>query len=149
MGYALGHGQGWGWGYRYISIIQIVLTALLIASLPLWKQRKATDDPSIADNPANPFPLHENHWASVGFCAFAVPRRSDDVLLLLRRRIHRQALGQQLHGAGNGIDKITAASWAGFLRIGITAGRVLSGFLTMRFGDPIMIRIGQSVMFPG
>lgn len=78
MGYALGHGQGWDWGYRYISIIQIVLTALLIASLPLWKQRKPLL-PSIADNPANlpnPFPLHESHWASVGFCAFAAPRRS-------------------------------------------------------------------------
>ena len=50
---------------------------------------------------------------------------------------------------GKGIDKTTAAMWASFFGIGITAGRVLSGFLTMRFGDPIMIRIGQSVMFLG
>ena len=30
MGFALGAGQGWSWGYRYISILQVVLTAILI-----------------------------------------------------------------------------------------------------------------------
>ena len=39
MGYALSGGQGWNIGYRYIGMIQIVLTAILIFSLPLWKGR--------------------------------------------------------------------------------------------------------------
>ena len=38
MGYALSNKQGWSMGYRYISIFQIGLTAILIISLPLWKQ---------------------------------------------------------------------------------------------------------------
>ena len=37
MGYALTSGRGWSAGYRYIGIIQVVLTAILIFSLPLWK----------------------------------------------------------------------------------------------------------------
>ena len=38
MGYALTNGVGWNAGYRYIGIIQIVLTAFLLFSLPLWKK---------------------------------------------------------------------------------------------------------------
>ena len=152
MGYALGHGQGWGWGYRYISIIQIVLTALLIASLPLWEQRKAT----VAE-----------HSGQSGESAESVPaaRKPLGIRGVLRIRGAKEILmmffcycaaeqtamlwASSYMVLGNGIDKTTAAMWAGFFGIGITAGRVLSGFLTMRFGDPIMIRIGQSVMFLG
>lgn len=152
MGYALGHGQGWGWGYRYISIIQIVLTTLLIASLPLWEQRKAT----VAE-----------HSGQSGESAESVPaaRKPLGIRGVLRIRGAKEILmmffcycaaeqtamlwASSYMVLGNGIDKTTAAMWASFFGIGITAGRVLSGFLTMRFGDPIMIRIGQSVMFLG
>ncbi len=40
MGYALTGGKGWNAGYRYIGIMQIVLTAVLVCSLPLWVKRK-------------------------------------------------------------------------------------------------------------
>ena len=49
----------------------------------------------------------------------------------------------------SGIDKITAASWASLFYVGITVGRALSGFLTMRFKDPVMIRLGQVLVFAG
>lgn len=38
MGYALSNGHSWNMGYRYISILQILLTAVLLFSLPLWKK---------------------------------------------------------------------------------------------------------------
>lgn len=41
MGYALTGGQGWNMGYRYIAILQIVLTLVLLFSLPLWKKQGA------------------------------------------------------------------------------------------------------------
>lgn len=44
MGAALGGGQTWNAGYRIISIIQVVLTAILIFSLPLWKKRTAVPE---------------------------------------------------------------------------------------------------------
>lgn len=43
MGYALTGGQGWNMGYRYIAILQIALTAILIFSLPLWKNQDNSD----------------------------------------------------------------------------------------------------------
>ena len=39
MGWVLTGGQVWNVGYWYVGIIQIVLTAILIFSLPLWKGR--------------------------------------------------------------------------------------------------------------
>ena len=39
MGFALTGGKGWNTGYLYISILQIILTVILILSLPLWKKR--------------------------------------------------------------------------------------------------------------
>mgnify|MGYP000499633976 FL=1 len=39
MGFALTGQHGWNSGYRYIAIFQTVLTAVLVASLPLWKKK--------------------------------------------------------------------------------------------------------------
>ncbi len=39
MGFTLAHGDGWQWGYRSVGILQVVLTAVLIFSLPLWRTR--------------------------------------------------------------------------------------------------------------
>lgn len=151
MGYALGRGQGWGWGYRYIAIIQIVLTAMLIASLPLWKQRKAVD----AEQSRNE---QDSQAASadrkpIGILGVLRIRGAKEILMMFFCYCAAEQTAMLWASSymvlGSGIDKTTAAMWASFFGIGITAGRLLSGFLTMRFGDPTMIRIGQGVMFIG
>ena len=43
----------------------------------------------------------------------------------------------------------TAASFAGWFYIGITIGRALSGFLTMKLNDTQMIRLGQIIILSG
>lgn len=42
-----------------------------------------------------------------------------------------------------GTDTVTAAKYASMFYIGITAGRLFSGFLTIRFSDKQMIRFGM------
>lgn len=39
--------------------------------------------------------------------------------------------------------------WASLFCIGITVGRLASGFLTMKFNDPAMIRLGQALVLTG
>ena len=151
MGYAFGRGQGWGWGYRYIAIIQIALTALLIASLPLWKQRKVVD----AEQSGNG---QDSRAASadrkpIGILGVLRIRGAKEILMMFFCYCAAEQTAMLWASSymvlGSGIDKTTAAMWASFFGIGITAGRLLSGFLTMRFGDSTMIRIGQTVMFIG
>ncbi len=48
-----------------------------------------------------------------------------------------------------GVPAETAAGYAGLFFLGITAGRALSGFLTMKLSDPQMIRLGQGLIALG
>lgn len=45
-----------------------------------------------------------------------------------------------------GIDAQTAASWAALFYMGITAGRAVSGFISLKVSDRNMIRLGQSLV---
>lgn len=45
-----------------------------------------------------------------------------------------------------GIDAQTAASWAALFYMGITAGRAVSGFISLKVNDRNMIRFGQSLV---
>ena len=146
MGLALSHGQGWGWGYRYIAIIQVVLTALLVLSLPLWKGRNAAveADGSRAHAPAPRRP---------GLLEVLGIRGAKGILVMFfcYCAIESTAMlwASSYMVLGVGVDKTTAAMWASFFGIGITVGRLLSGVLTMRFDDPTMIRRGQGILFVG
>ena len=145
MGFALGHGQGWGWGYRYIAIIQIALTVLLVLSLPLWKQRNTIASQSPTEEVPSRKPL--------GFFEVLRIRGAKEILLMFFCYCAIEATSMLWASSymvlADGLDKTTAAMWASFFGIGITAGRLLSGVLTMKFDDPTMIRIGQSVLLVG
>lgn len=48
-----------------------------------------------------------------------------------------------------GVTPETAAGFASLFFIGITVGRALNGFLTLRFGDAQLIRLGQGIIAVG
>ena len=48
-----------------------------------------------------------------------------------------------------GISAEAAAGFVSLFFLGITAGRAISGFLTMKLGDTRMIRLGEAVIFLG
>ena len=49
----------------------------------------------------------------------------------------------------NGMSKQNAAKFASLVFIGITAGRAVNGFLTYKFSDKALIRMGQAVIGAG
>ena len=140
MGWALA-GSTWQNGYRIISILQIDLTAVLIFSLPLWQTPADTgagEDftlehrtlPQLMKVPGVPevmccFALYNGLEAVAGMWAASY-------CTLVR-----------------GLDATTAASWASLFYLGITVGRFFSGFLTMKFNDQQMIRLGQTLIAVG
>lgn len=156
MGFALSHGQGWAWGYRYISIIQVVLTALIVVSLPLWKGRRgvsaAVDGPQSGsvDAVANG---EDNETATVKPLGvrgvLAIPGAKEILVMFFCYCAIETTSGLWASSYmvdHDGISKVTAASLASLFYLGITAGRALSGFMTIKFDDPTMIRIGQVVL---
>ena len=140
MGWALA-GSTWQNGYRIISILQIVLTAVLIFSLPLWQtptDAEAGEDftpehrtlPQLMKVPGVPEVM----------CCFALYSGVETVTGMWAASYCTLV---------RGLDAATAASWASLFYLGITVGRFLSGFLTMKFNDHQMIRIGQMLIAVG
>lgn len=158
MGYALSGGQGWPWGYRYIGILQVALTVILVFSLPLWKSRArsgasgaaAADGAGPSDSGAGESAEQRKPLGLRGVLAISGAKEIL-VMFLCYCAIEQTAMlwGSSYMVIGQGIDKVTAARWASLFCIGITVGRALSGFLTMRFSDPVMIRMGQALLLVG
>ena len=147
MGYALTHGMTWKRGYFYIALLQIVLSALLFLSLPIWKRMDKTRVKAVrseeAERTEKPLSLKEifaipgaKEIMTAFFCYCAVEQTS-------------MLWGSSYMVLHNGISAEKAASFASLFCIGITAGRFVSGFLTMRFSDKQMIRAGQSMIIAG
>lgn len=146
MGFALSHGQRWPAGYQYIAVIQIVLTFVLFASLPLWGRKKAQE--SSEKIQASPQSYKTLSYAEV----LRIPGALNILIMFFCYCALEQTAGlwassyMVLHG---GVNRVVAASWASLFYVGITVGRFISGFLTMRLNDATMIRIGQCVILAG
>lgn len=151
MGFALSHNQGWNWGYRYIAIVQVVLTAILIFSLPLWKTRTPelhevtteSENQQESGAPRKPLSLAQ---------VLAIPGAKQIMIMFFCYcAIESTAMlwASSYMVLNHGIDTVTASTFASLFVAGITIGRFASGFMTMRFDDPTMIRIGQATVAAG
>ncbi|RGI45426.1 MULTISPECIES: MFS transporter [unclassified Roseburia] len=158
MGIALSMGQGWNMGYRYIGIIQVVLTAVLVFSLPLWKGRKS---PTENLQNAEMEQLLENASEKADTTAekalslreiLKIAGAKEVMLCFFCYCALEQTAGLwassylTLH---KGVSSETAAIFASLFYIGITVGRAISGFITMKLNDTQMVRLGQSIIVLG
>lgn len=142
MSVAITHSDYWNTGYLIIGIMQIFLSAVIFISLPLWK--KTTIPDTEVENTSNaPIPLKEvirfkgaKEIMLTFFCYCAIEQTvglwTSSYLVL-----HR------------GIPKITATSFASLFFIGLTIVRAISGFLTLKFSDTQLIRMGQGIIALG
>lgn len=140
MSYALTSGAGWNNGYRIISVIQIVLTAVLFASLPIWKKRAGEAENSeevkskgiVGSLKIKGVPLVLVMF--FGYCALEATAGIWASSYLVEYK---------------GTDAETAARFASLFYIGITVGRFVCGFVADKIGDRNLIRIGLSVITAG
>ncbi|MFU0515332.1 MFS transporter [Gardnerella vaginalis] len=146
MGFALSHGFGWSAGYQYIAIVQVILTVILFISLPLWNNRKAHEL-------SKSIQISKEYSKTLSFAeVLRIPGAKNILIMFFCYCAIEQAAGlwassyMVLYGS---VSHVVAAVWASLFYVGITAGRFISGFLTMRFNDETMIRLGQLVMILG
>ncbi len=138
MGFVLTSGQAWNMGYLCICVLQIVLTAVLVISLPKWKQTvSAEEKPTVNLSIPQILKIAGTKEIMVAFfcyCAF------------------EQTAGQWASSyfvMKDGLSAEEAASFASLFYIGITVGRAISGFVTMKLNDTQMIRLGQGIIGVG
>ncbi len=140
MGAALSGGMGWNSGYRYIALFQIVLTAVLVFSLPLWQNRPSG---TAADTEAQALSLRQ---------VSALPGAKEVMLCFFCYCALETTAGLWASSyltLVKGVSAQTAASFASLFYIGITVGRGACGFLTLKLNDTQMIRLGQGILAVG
>ena len=141
MGIALTGGMGWNTGYQIISGIQLLLTAALFLSLPMWRKRR--DEPDANGEKAKPLSMKQ---------IFGIPGAKEVMLAFFCYCGLEQTCilwGSSYFVMHNGLDEETAASLASLFMLGLTTGRFLSGFITYKLNDTNMIRLGEAIICVG
>ncbi|WP_455144268.1 MFS transporter [Brachyspira pilosicoli] len=139
MGYAITN-NNWNAGYRYISIMQIVLTAILFFSLPLWNKNDKENKEKINTKTLSLIEIIKIKGAKeimICFFCYCALEATTGLWASSYLNIYK------------GVDIKTAASFGSLFYIGITIGRAISGFITMKLNDNQMIVLGESLILIG
>jgi len=126
----------WNSGYRAIGIIQFCLVVILFISLPLWKSNKPPENSS----QVNSFKFSK---------LFGITGVKEALTAFFCYCTIETIAG--LWGASylvmeKGISPETAARWISLYYIGITSGRFISGFVTMKLSNRQMVRLGHIII---
>ena len=138
MGRAL-TGGGWQLGYRWVAIIQAGMTLVLFISLGLWQEKPAQDGGEARQSLTLKQALRVPGAleAMLGFLAYCGMESTTGLWAASYLTLQR------------GVSPAEAASWASLFYLGITVGRLLCGFLTLRLDDRRMMTLGQWGMLAG
>ena len=136
MGYYLERGFIFQIGYRTVAIIQFSLVLLLIISLPLWKMVKSVekkDHKKQKNQIVNIRKLLHLKGAKQALIAFFCYCSIEATMGLW---------GSSFVVMNHGISSEEAAKWTTLFFLGITIGRFLSGFVTLKFNNRQMVHFG-------
>lgn len=141
MGACLTSGLKWNSGYHIIGIMQVFLTAVLVVTLPLWKKSSSAAEET------------DDKGKTFGIAQLLKITGAKPVLLSFFCYCSLEATtglwGSSYLVINRGISAETAAKWISLFYLGITVGRFLSGFITMKLSDRNMVRLGQVIIISG
>lgn len=143
MGAMLTGGKAWNSGYRVIAVLQVVLTAILLFSLPLWEKRPQCVTENGEEKEAKAMSIRE---------VVALKGAKEILLCFFCYCAMEQTVGLWASSyltLYKGVPAQTAAWFGSMFFIGITIGRALSGFVTMKLNDRQMIRLGEAIVAVG
>lgn len=137
----LAKGMSWSNGYNTIAWIQIGLVVILILSLPLWSNKQLANDAEQKGVSGNLLNLLKT-----------VPGLKQALLIFFCYCTIEATFG--LWGASflvfeKGYAADEAARLVSLYYVGITAGRLFSGFLTKYFSNRQLVNMGQVVIAIG
>ena len=140
MSFALLKLDDWSKGYLIVSIIQIVLSAIIFTSIPLWKKSAENQSEKVKAKPLSFKQIFAINGAIACFFTFFCYCALELTTSLWASTYMVQKWN---------VDPEVAASFASMFFLGLTFGRFLSGFLAMKLSDHFLIRMGMIVIMFG
>lgn len=145
MSYALSTELGWAGGYRIVGGIQILILAVLIATLPVWKKvnHNATSDTDEPEEQRNSVGLIGSLkikgvvYVLLGFMGYCA---AESTVMVWASTYFFEAKSTTAE---------LAAALGSLFFIGMTVGRFFCGFISNRVGDKNMIRFGLGLSAAG
>lgn len=132
-------GGSWRMGYRAVGLMQCAVSALLFATLGMWKRSDIQQE--------------EREAKTLGVLdVLRLPGAKAGMMTFFGYCAVESTLG--LWGATyisqvRGVSEAMAASFGAMFYIGITVGRAASGFMAMKLLPKQMVRLGQALLALG
>jgi len=136
MSFYLINKNSWNSGYGTIGVIQFSLVFILFISLPLWKKNE----------PAEITRKNDSIKFSKLFSITGFKEALTAFFCYCTIEITAGLWGASFLVIEKGIPPEKAAQWTALFFIGITLGRFLSGFITIKLNNRQMIRLGQVII---
>lgn len=143
VSFALFMGHDWNLGYLSVFYIQMVLSAVLMLSLPLWNKKPSRMEADTEKESSVVLPLKEilripgaKSVMIMFFCYCALEQTA--ALWASSYLVLQHDLNPEI-----------AAQFGSMFFIGITIGRAISGFVTLKLNDNQMIRLGEGIVLLG
>lgn len=133
--------NGWRSGYATIGIIQAILVIGLFLSLPLWRKfEDSNEEEKKSSTSINVGTLLKLPGAKPTLIAF---------LCYCAIELTTGLWASSFLVFNSGLSAGLAAKWVSLYYLGITVGRFLAGFLSMKLNNKQMIRVGQLICLLG
>jgi len=142
MSYFLINKNSWNLGYRSIGLLQCCLVVILFITISLWGKNKSQTN--VQKNETSKGIKFKELFSIAGvkqiliafFCYCSLETTTG-------------LWGSSFLVTEKNVSPEIAAQWISFYYIGITSGRFISGFLTMKLNNRQMVRLGQGLIACG
>lgn len=140
-------GNSWRSGYFTISLLQFALVLLLLFSLPKWKKYEGVDSNEIqytkeinSDSKMGLLHSFKKKGSAFGMVSFFLIASTEACIMLW---------GSSYLVKIEDVPAESAAGWISLYFLGMTAGRMLSGFLSIRIKNEALIQLGCTLTASG
>ena len=132
------HDSNWHLGYRSIGFIQLALTILLFSTLKLWKKEEGETKEAVK---------HLSVFEAMKIAGVVEIMMAFFCYCAIEQTAGLWAASWLVNVKG--IAENIAAGFAGLFFSGITIGRGISGFITLKLNDRQMVRLGEFIILIG
>lgn len=144
-------GQGlWRQGYLTVAGLQFILVIILFFSLPLWDKVARTSNAKNKDQEE----LHDQEWEQISETPKPWKIKGVHFALLTFFFYCGIEASAGLWGSSffvhvKSLSAATAAQWVSLFFLCITIGRMITGFITFKMSNRMLIRCGQLMALAG